>query len=177
MVQQNMFPQEIRTTHPPQRAKPPQPTAPASSTKQQAPQRADQATQLPSLPGSSTQNPPSNAMGSSPQQPNSVRLSGRVGRYFEVRQTQAGKSLARFTLATVEPYRDDAGNWAKRTVWRRIVAWDETARAVGELIAKGVRVSVEGKFKTREWTDGENNLRTTTELIARRVEFLDTAAA
>ena len=84
---------------------------------------------------------------------------GRIGRYFELKQTQTGKSLATFTLATVEPYRDESGNWAKRTVWRRIVAWDETAVAVGELIQKGARVSVEGSFKTREWTGRENNLQ------------------
>jgi len=36
---------------------------------------------------------------------------------------------------------------------------------------------VEDQFKTREWTDKESNLRTTTELVARKVRFLDVAEA
>ena len=65
----------------------------------------------------------------------------------------------------------------KQTVWQRIVAWGDIARSIAEPLQKGARVSVEGKFKTREWTDKENNLRTTTELIARNVRFLDVAEA
>ena len=106
-----------------------------------------------------------------------VRLSGRVGRYFEVRLTQSGNSLATFSLATQRPYRDETGNWAKRTVWQRVVAWGQTADSVGQQICKGARVSVDGVFKTREWTDSENNIRTTTELVARHVHFLGDAAA
>ena len=114
--------------------------------------------------------------GNQPQQPGTVRLAGRVGRFIDILQTRTGKSLAKFTLATVEPYRDESGVWAKRVVWQRVIAWDRTAQLVSELIQKGARVSVEGKYKTREWTDRENNLRTTTELVARQVDFLDLAA-
>jgi single-strand DNA-binding protein len=177
MVQQNMFPQEIRNSNPPQRgAKTPQPIQPASNVKRQATAPQNRSTQVqPPV----QQFPRNGNQGAQLdlQQNNAVRLSGRIGRYFEVKQTQTGKSLATFTLATIEPYRDESGNWAKRTVWQRVVTWDKTAQLVSELIAKGARVSVEGKFKTREWTDRENNLRTTTELVARHVHFLDAVAA
>jgi single-strand DNA-binding protein len=53
------------------------------------------------------------------------------------------------------------------------VVWGEAAEALDQQLRKGARVQVEGKFKTREWTDRENNLRTTTELVARQVRFLD----
>lgn len=106
-----------------------------------------------------------------------VRLFGRIGRYFDYRQTQSGKSLATFSLATHQSYRDESGSSGKKTVWQRVVAWGETAEVLSELLQKGARVSVEGKFKTREWTDRENNLRTTTELVARNVRFLDLAEA
>jgi single-stranded DNA-binding protein len=44
-------------------------------------------------------------------------------------------------------------------------------------LERGALVSVEGRFKAREWTDRENNLHTTTELVARVVRFLDAVAA
>lgn len=172
MVQQNMFPQEVRTLHPSQRgAQKPQQVPPAGTAKRLAsvPQNR------PAPPQPAVQSFP--RTGNHPQQPGTVRLSGRVGRYIDIQQTRSGKSLAKFTLATVEPYRDESGNWAKRVVWHRVVTWDKTAQLVSELIATGARVSVEGKYKTREWTDSENNLRSTTELVARQVDFLDLAAA
>lgn len=106
-----------------------------------------------------------------------IRLSGRVGRYFEVKQTPNGHTLATFSLAAQKPFRNESGNWAKRTVWQRVVAWGQTAETIGQQLSQGARVSVVGKFKTREWTDRQNNLRTTTELVARQVDFLDAAAA
>src|SRR5262249_52759233 len=114
-------------------------------------------------------------LSSQPNQGGHVRLFGRIGRYFEVKHTHSGLLRATFTLATHRSLNDGSGNWVKQTVWQRIVAWGDTARSVGELIQKGARVSVEGKFKTREWTDKDDNLRTTTELVARNVRFLDVA--
>jgi single-strand DNA-binding protein len=104
-----------------------------------------------------------------------IRLRGRVGRYFDVKRTQSGTLLAVFSMAATRPYRDESGKWLKKTVWQRIVVWGETAQAVGGQLRTGAQVSVEGKFKTREWTDSENRVHTTTELVAREVRFLDTS--
>ena len=104
-----------------------------------------------------------------------VRLRGRIGRYFDVKRTQSGTLLAVFSLATTRPYRDESGNWQKKTGWQRIVVWGEAAQTVGEQLQKGAQVQVEGKLKTREWTDSENRLHTTTELVARDVRFVNTA--
>jgi single stranded DNA-binding protein len=102
-----------------------------------------------------------------------VRLTGRIGRYFEVKSTHRGTPLAVFSVATNHPHRDESGNWTKKTVWHRIVVWGAAARALEEQLEKGARVYIEGKFKTREWLDRENNPRTTTELVAREVRFVD----
>lgn len=104
-----------------------------------------------------------------------VRLRGRIGRYFDVKRTQSGTLLAVFSIATVKPYRDESGNWQKKIAWQRIVVWGEAAQTVGEQLQKGAQVQVEGKLKTREWTDSENRLHTTTELVARDIRFVDAA--
>lgn len=183
MTQQNLFPQQTRNGKPSQRAagKPqaaqlavvpnrqatthPKPSAPLPQAAQHSPQKSYRNTGV------------SPASYSEAQRNDSVRLFGWVGRYFDFKQTQSGKSLATFSLATQRPYRSTSGSWLKKTVWQRVVAWGETAESISALLQKGARVSVEGKFKTREWTDKENNLRTTTELVARHVHFLDMAEA
>jgi single-strand DNA-binding protein len=102
-----------------------------------------------------------------------VRLFGRIGRYFGVKQTRSGMSLATFSMAVHQPYKDQSGNWVQGTVWLRVVVW-EAGQSLSQELRKGARVSVEGKVKTREWFDKQNNPHTTTELVAREVRFLDT---
>lgn len=183
MVQDNLFPQNANKGKQPQRtASRPPAGQPAANLNRQAATTANRPVQFPQ-----TQYPyprqgnPNNAAyppsRSDVLQDGNIRLFGWVGRYFQVRQTATGKSLATFSLATQTPYLDESGNWLKRTVWQRIVAWGETAEAIAQRLSKGARVRVVGKFKTREWTDRENTLHTTTELVARHVEFLDPAAA
>lgn len=183
MTQTSLFPQEVRNGKQPQRA------ASKAHAAQPSTNPSRQTTAAQNRPGQSQQAP--NGIASNqvrnasmpfparfPEPGNNgICLSGRVGRYFEIKQTSTGKSLATFSLATQKPYRDESGNWLKRTVWQRIVAWGETAESLSAQIEKGARVSVEGRFKTREWVDRDNNLRTTTELVARQVNFLDAVAA
>jgi len=108
-----------------------------------------------------------------PQASEQVRLLGRIGRYFEVKETRSGLPLATFSMATNHFDQDEEGNRLKKTVWHRIVVWGEAALALAEQLRKGARVSVEGRLKTREWFDRDNNLHVTTELVAREVRFLD----
>jgi primosomal replication protein N len=108
-----------------------------------------------------------------PQEDARIVLSGRIGRYFDVKQTQRGTWLAVFSVATAGSYKDESGQWQKKTAWQRVVVWGEAAETVGQFLRKGAQVQVEGKLKTREWTDREDRLHTTTELVARSVRFVD----
>jgi single-strand DNA-binding protein len=110
-----------------------------------------------------------------PQEDARIHLSGRIGRYFDLKQTQRGTWLAVFSMATAGSYKDESGQWQKKTAWQRVVVWGEAAEAVGQFLRKGAKVEVEGKLKTREWTDRENRLHTTTDLVARDVRFPDIA--
>jgi single-strand DNA-binding protein len=102
-----------------------------------------------------------------------ISVMGRIGRYFDVKSTAKGTPLAVFSVASSQPCLDEAGTWTKKTVWHKIVVWGDKALAIGDQLQKGVRVYVEGKFKTREWLDRNNNPHVTTELVAREVRFLD----
>ena len=102
-----------------------------------------------------------------------VSLMGRIGRYFDVKSTAKGTPLAVFSVASTQPYLDESGTWTKKTVWHKIVVWGDKALAIGDQLQKGVRVYVEGKLKTKERLDRDNNPRVTTELVARDVRFLE----
>jgi hypothetical protein len=105
-----------------------------------------------------------------------VSLIGRIGRYPVVKRTQRGVLLAVFSVGTDKSYKDAGGKWQKKTEWQRIVVWGDAARAVSSRLQTGAKVYVEGRRTTREWTDRENKTRTSTEVIARDIGFVDMPA-
>ena len=116
-----------------------------------------------------------------PKSVNKVILVGNVGTDPEVRYSQSGTPVANFSLATNERFKDRNDEWQERTEWHSIVAWQRLAEIVGEYVAKGSKVYVEGKLQTRSWEDrqsGERKYRT--EIVARDLLLLGrgkTAAA
>ena len=103
---------------------------------------------------------------------NKVILVGHLGRDPELRYTPSGTAVANFTLATHDAWTDKAGEKQERTEWHRIVVWGKQAEIVGEYLAKGKQVFIEGSLQTREWNDREGNKRQTTEIRAQRVIML-----
>jgi single-strand DNA-binding protein len=108
-----------------------------------------------------------------PKSVNKVILVGNVGKDPDVRYSQSGTPVANFSLATNERFKDRSGEWQDRTEWHNIVAWQRLAEIVGEYVAKGSKVYVEGKLQTTSWEDrqsGERKYRT--EIVARDLRQL-----
>ena len=108
-----------------------------------------------------------------PKSVNKVILVGNVGKDPEVRYSQSGTPVANFSLATNERFKDRNDEWQERTEWHSIVAWQRLAEIVGEYVAKGSKVYVEGKLQTTSWEDrqsGERKYRT--EIVARDLLLL-----
>jgi len=101
---------------------------------------------------------------------NKVQLIGNLGMNPEVKKLDSGSSVAKFTMATNESYVNKKGEKIEDTQWHNIVAWGKTAELMGELLAKGKEVMVEGKLTSRSWDDKEGNKRYITEIVAN--EFL-----
>ena len=100
-------------------------------------------------------------------------LVGNVGKDPEVRYSQSGTPVANFSLATNERFKDRNDEWQERTEWHSIVAWQRLAEIVGEYVAKGSKLYVEGKIQTSSWEDrqsGERKYRT--EIVARELLLL-----
>ncbi len=104
---------------------------------------------------------------------NKVILIGNLGRDPEMRVTGSGMTVATFTLATSEKWKDKAtGALQDRTEWHRIVAYGQLAQICGEYLRKGKQVYVEGRLQTRDWEDRQGNKRNTTEIIAQTIQML-----
>jgi single-strand DNA-binding protein len=102
---------------------------------------------------------------------NLVILMGHMGQDPDVRHTQSGKTVANFSLATNDRYKDKAGEWQDRTEWHKVVAWDWKAETVSKHGAKGKAVYVRGRLQTRKWEDRDGKKRYTTEVVADKVGF------
>ncbi|MDH4057225.1 MAG: single-stranded DNA-binding protein [Cyclobacteriaceae bacterium] len=105
---------------------------------------------------------------------NKVILVGRLGKDPEVRNLDSGVSVANFTMATSETYRDKTTNEKKEiTEWHNIVLWRGLAEITQKYLHKGDLVYIEGKLRTRSW-EKEGVTRYTTEVVADNMTMLST---
>jgi single-strand DNA-binding protein len=104
---------------------------------------------------------------------NKVILIGNLGKDPEVRRLENGGVVANFPMATTETYTDRAtGERKEITDWHNIVVWRGLAEVVEKYVRKGTKLYVEGKLKTRSWTDKDGNTRYTTEVLADNLTML-----
>ncbi|MBE6181454.1 MAG: single-stranded DNA-binding protein [Rikenellaceae bacterium] len=104
---------------------------------------------------------------------NKVILVGNVGMDPEVRTIESGAKVARIRLATTERMFDRQSNETKEhTEWHTITLWRGLADIVDKYVRKGSQIYVEGRLRTREWMDKENNKRYTTEILADTMNLL-----
>jgi single-strand DNA-binding protein len=96
---------------------------------------------------------------------NKVILVGRLGKDPEVRNLENGATVANFTMATSETYKDKTtGDRKEITEWHNIVLWRGLADIAAKYLHKGDQVYIEGKLRTRSW-EKEGVTRYTTEII------------
>jgi single-strand DNA-binding protein len=94
-----------------------------------------------------------------------------------MRATPQGVPVAHFSLATTETWKDKVSNERKeRTEWHKVVAFNKLATFVGNYIVKGRLILVEGRIQSRDWTDKNNQKRTTVEIRADQILFMESKA-
>ena len=103
---------------------------------------------------------------------NKVILVGRLGKDPEVRNLENGVSVANFTMATSETYKDrTTGEKKETTEWHNIVLWRGLAEVTQKYLHKGDLVYIEGKLRTRSW-EKEGVTRYITEVVADNMTML-----
>ncbi|MBO7197401.1 MAG: single-stranded DNA-binding protein [Tidjanibacter sp.] len=104
---------------------------------------------------------------------NKVILVGNVGIDPEVRTLESGVKTARVRLATTERYYNrETRESTEHTEWHTITLWRNLADVVDRFVHKGSQIYVEGRLRTREWSDQSGNKRYSTEIQADELKLL-----
>ena len=104
---------------------------------------------------------------------NKVIIVGNLGKDPEVRYMPSGSAICNANIATTRAWKNkDSGDKMEETEWHRIVFFDRQAEIAGEYLKKGSSVYVEGRLKTRKWTDKDGVERYTTEIVADVMQLL-----
>ena len=98
---------------------------------------------------------------------NKVTLIGNLGKDPEIRSLNNGKSVANFSIATKEAWKDkQSGEKKEKTEWHNIVVFSEgLVRVAQSYLKKGSKVYIEGQLQTRKWQDQSGNDRYSTEIV------------
>ena len=102
---------------------------------------------------------------------NKVILIGNLGGDPEVR-TAGSTTVANVSLATTRKYKDAQGQVQKETEWHRVVFFGRLAEIARDYLAKGRQVYVEGRLRTRKWTDKDGTEKYVTEIICETLKLL-----
>ena len=104
---------------------------------------------------------------------NKITLIGNVGSDPEMRYTPNGKAVTSFRMATNYRYSGPDGEKKEETEWFRVSVWGKQAESCNQFLSKGRRVYVEGRLRSRNWEGQDGQMRTSLEVSANRVIFLD----
>ena len=103
---------------------------------------------------------------------NKVILVGRLGADPEVRTLESGTKVSSIRVATSERFKDKNGNQQESTEWHNVVLWRGLADITERYLKKGDQVYIEGRIKTRKWTDKDGNDRYNTDIVANEMTML-----
>ncbi|MBT8305163.1 MAG: single-stranded DNA-binding protein [Bacteroidia bacterium] len=103
---------------------------------------------------------------------NKVQLIGNLGKDPEIINLESGKTLAKFTVATNENYKNAQGEKVTDTQWHNVIAWGKTAEIVEKYLTKGKEVAVEGKLTSRSYETKEGDKRYITEVVCNELLML-----
>lgn len=108
---------------------------------------------------------------------NKVQLIGNLGNAPEVRNTESGKKLVRFSIATNESYRNAKGEKVTETQWHNLIAWGKVAEIAEKYLSKGSEVAIEGKLMNNNYTDKDGNKKYNTEIQVHELLLLGSKAS
>jgi single-strand DNA-binding protein len=104
---------------------------------------------------------------------NKMTLVGHLGQDPETRYLPDGTPTALISVATSESWKDKtSGELKENTEWHRVVFFRGLAEVVTKYLKKGSQVYIEGKLRTRKWTDKDGIERYTTEIVGREMVML-----
>ncbi len=104
---------------------------------------------------------------------NRVLLMGRLTRDPELRYIPSGQAVATFGMAISRAYTTPSGEKKEEVCFVRVIVWGRQAETCSQYLSKGRLVFVEGRLIYRTWETRDGQKRSTIEVKAGRVQFLE----
>jgi single-strand DNA-binding protein len=109
---------------------------------------------------------------------NKVILIGNIGQDPEIKYTAKGDAVVNLSLATSEQWVDKAsGEKKEQTEWHRISIFGKPAEIAAQYLKKGSKIYVEGKIRTRKYTDQQGAERQSTDILCDSFKMLGSSEA
>ncbi len=108
---------------------------------------------------------------------NKVILLGRLTRDPELRYTPAGSPVCSFDVAMNRSYTTQGGERRDEVCYITVVVWGKQGENCAEYLKKGRQALVEGRLTQRSWETPEGQKRSKHEVVADRVQFMDSRPA
>lgn len=106
---------------------------------------------------------------------NQVVIIGNLTKDPEVRETNTGKKVCKFTVAVNEHRMNpNSGEYEDIASYIPVVVWGKQADSCGLYLRKGSKAAVNGRIKTGSYTKQDGTKVYTTDVVANTVEFLGT---
>ena len=103
---------------------------------------------------------------------NNVQLIGNLGMNPEVKTLESGSTVAKFSIATSDRYKNNKGEQVEETTWHNLVAWGKTAEIAEKYLKKGSQVAVDGKLTNRSYEAKDKTKRYVTEILINEILLL-----
>ena len=104
---------------------------------------------------------------------NTITLIGNLGMNPEVKNLESGSTLAKFSVATTDRYKNNKGEQQEDTTWHNLVAWGKTAEIAEKYLKKGSQVAVEGKLTNRSYEAKDGTKKYISEIVVNEILMLD----
>ena len=104
---------------------------------------------------------------------NSVTLIGHLGAAPEFKEFDNANTLATFSMATDESYKNKKGEKVEHTEWHNLVVWGSKAKAVRDILKKGSHVMIEGRLTTETWENKEGVKQYKSQIVVNEFLALD----
>ena len=104
---------------------------------------------------------------------NSVRLFGNVGKDPSITLFENGNKVAKWSMATNEKIKNLKGETVDDVQWHNMVAWGNVATVVEKYVAKGTKLSIEGKLHYRRYVNKDGEEKEIAEIIVKDVLLVE----
>ncbi|HPA44399.1 MAG TPA: single-stranded DNA-binding protein [bacterium] len=101
---------------------------------------------------------------------NHIVLIGRLTRDPEMKYTNSGVALVRFSLAVDRRFKNAQGE--RETDFINLVAWRKTAELINQYVKKGEQIAVQGSLQMRKYQTQQGENRTVYEVVVDDMRFL-----